>query len=358
MPDEMSPNNDDEERRKAQNTLLAVNNKHNTSSCYEESKTLKECLEIFSGNKLNRDNAWSLSLIDSLSKLVEHHHTSLSNFRVVGTSLEASTKVYSLRVDSIHTEVLRIAAGLNAQRLDESQNENEEGNDGNAGDQQEEESDKRQKATKQKRVRNTKATVTKNKETLNARLDTVSIQYPIYAKLNSAIGSIISPVRLLNNVLLTINSELQLNTTFPIWDPTILRDIDYTDELTYKPPEMTENDGNADSNILMMNCEMLLQLDNLDQKYIRPLHSGYRITDTPDFNPILEDRDHSVDRNHSQEHSMPDNMPLRDENSIFHNENEVSMIFDINAECEPMPNTEPEPMLCLNLEELGDISPG
>lgn len=53
-----------------------------------------------------------MSLIDNFSVLIEKHHKSLNNFQVCGTSLEASSKIYGYRVDSIYDEVLRISSGL------------------------------------------------------------------------------------------------------------------------------------------------------------------------------------------------------------------------------------------------------
>lgn len=74
-------NDDEEERRQARRrTLLSSNG--GDSACLEENETLKKCLEIYNGNKLSKDNAWSVSLIDTLSTLLDRHHKSLNNFKV------------------------------------------------------------------------------------------------------------------------------------------------------------------------------------------------------------------------------------------------------------------------------------
>jgi condensin complex subunit 2 len=62
--------------------------------------------------KINKDNAWSINIIDSFAKLIQKHHSVLSNFQVAGTTLEASAKVYGLRVDSVYTDVCRMSADL------------------------------------------------------------------------------------------------------------------------------------------------------------------------------------------------------------------------------------------------------
>ena len=62
--------------------------------------------------KINKDNAWSTDVIDLFAKLIKNHHHSLSNFQVAGTALEASTKVYGLRVDSVFNDAVRMNADL------------------------------------------------------------------------------------------------------------------------------------------------------------------------------------------------------------------------------------------------------
>lgn len=73
-------NDDEEERRQARRRTMLARNSNGES--FEENETLKKCLEIYNGNKLSKENAWSLSLIDTLSTLLERHHKSLNNFKV------------------------------------------------------------------------------------------------------------------------------------------------------------------------------------------------------------------------------------------------------------------------------------
>lgn len=67
---------------------------------------------VISSQKINKDNAWNLTIIDNMAKLARNHHRTLQNFQIVGSSLEATTKIYGLRVDIVHSEVLRMSAGL------------------------------------------------------------------------------------------------------------------------------------------------------------------------------------------------------------------------------------------------------
>lgn len=77
-------NDDEEERRQARRrTILSGAGGTVETSTFEENETLKKCLEIYNGNKLSKENAWSLSLIDTLSTLLSRHHKSLNNFKVI-----------------------------------------------------------------------------------------------------------------------------------------------------------------------------------------------------------------------------------------------------------------------------------
>ncbi|XP_055903543.1 condensin complex subunit 2 [Eupeodes corollae] len=312
-------NDDEEERRQARRRTLL--RESGASTTLEESETLKKCLEIYNGNKLSKDNAWSLSLIDTLSTLMDKHHKSMNNFKVAGSSLEASSKVYGLRVDSIHTDVLRMSAGLNAHKYSnktQGQDDDDvsptatEANE--AGDQDAEnptEAASAPKPVKPKRTRKQVSTVTKNKETLNARLDTVPLTDPVFGKLNSIVGSINSSNRLLNNILPSMDSELRLRLDFQFWDSSSIEAIDYTEvfELTMEPTKP---------------CEKLVEINFEDLK-MRPMHSGYVISDTPEDIDEEADKENRVDS----------------PSGVFEDDFNHELAFDINADVEPIPLTGP-----------------
>lgn len=78
-------NDDEAERREARRRTLLQQSRPRESTALEsieENETIRKCLEIYNGNKLCRDNAWNLSLIDTLSSLLDRHHKTLSNFKV------------------------------------------------------------------------------------------------------------------------------------------------------------------------------------------------------------------------------------------------------------------------------------
>lgn len=54
-----------------------------------------------------------MSLIDNFQGLIDSHHNVLNNFPMVGAALEAAGKIYEYKVDSVHTDVLRMSSTLN-----------------------------------------------------------------------------------------------------------------------------------------------------------------------------------------------------------------------------------------------------
>ncbi|EME30547.1 Condensin complex subunit 2 [Galdieria sulphuraria] len=85
------------------------------------STTIKLCRD----NKINAKNSWSLALIDHLRSLVvsgeinaeedashEIEEPTEANFQLAGVTLDASTKIYSYRVDSVHTSAYSVLGDL------------------------------------------------------------------------------------------------------------------------------------------------------------------------------------------------------------------------------------------------------
>ncbi|XP_030561857.1 condensin complex subunit 2 [Drosophila novamexicana] len=326
-------NDDEAERREARRrTLLQQQTRPRDSSVLEsieENETIRKCLEIYNGNKLSRDNAWSLSLIDTLSSLLDRHHKTLSNFKMAGSSLEASSKVYGLRVDSIYLDAMRMSAGLSARTLTEKQLNAAADRDESIADHAEDgaadgiEAAPGSAPKAKKRTRKPVSTVTKNKETLNARLDTAPLQDPVFGKLNSTVGSINASNRLMHNILPTVDSELRLRTNYRFWQ-------------NQKLPEEVQDYTIVDSDIKNLDTQTLVsaewakKLRRYDQQLkLRPLHTGYIITDAP--NPI--------NANDPAAANLTDNNDMGVDNAddFYENPRELSMAFDINAECEPIP---------------------
>jgi hypothetical protein len=68
-------------------------------------------LKLSTENKINQKNSWSLGLIDHMDNLCGAEGAA-TDFQRASATLEASTKIYSCRVDSVHTETYRVLGGL------------------------------------------------------------------------------------------------------------------------------------------------------------------------------------------------------------------------------------------------------
>ncbi|XP_053994412.1 condensin complex subunit 2-like [Hylaeus volcanicus] len=123
-------NNDEEER-------LALHREMTTSNITNVTKNIKrqslglgflaqlsapemknriyECIKLNSENKINLKNAFSLEIIDFMTYMIKKEDVNMSNLQVASTSLDVSTKIYGYRVDSVHTEILKMVGGLDTE---------------------------------------------------------------------------------------------------------------------------------------------------------------------------------------------------------------------------------------------------
>jgi hypothetical protein len=74
---------------------------------------LGQCLKLASENKITAANTWSMPLIEHLDDLIkEEDPTETTNFQRASVTLDAGVKIYSYRVDSVHTELFKMLGGL------------------------------------------------------------------------------------------------------------------------------------------------------------------------------------------------------------------------------------------------------
>ncbi|KAH8289997.1 hypothetical protein KR018_010101 [Drosophila ironensis] len=348
-PDLSAVNDDEAERLEAHRRSMMVP-RQSTLESIEDNEAIRSCLEIYNGNKLSKENAWKLSLIDSLANLLDNHHKRMNNFKMAGSSLEASSKVYGLRVDSIYLDAIRISAGLSARTLTEKQlnaAENDDatgpGEDGGEGQDASAAGTQKEAAPKPKRQKKNVSTVTKNRDTLNARLDTMPMQDPVFGKLNSTVGSINASNRLMNNILPSVDSELRLRTTYRFWNGED-GDVDGEDCTagTAQPDQFPPES--------LVSADWLRKLlPHVDRLILRPMHTGYIITSAPNPKPAPEKAlDPSEVRAEAEDDHHDEGMDHADD--MFTNPHELSVAFDIEAECAPMPDLDAPPPLVLEVE--------
>ncbi|KAH6788995.1 condensin complex subunit [Perilla frutescens var. frutescens] len=99
-------------------TVLATSVLPETDSCLGKEQILDlfhNCIKLASENKINQKNTWELNLIDHLCEIikVEEEDDTETNFQKASCTLEAGVKIYSMRVDSVHSEAYKVLGGIN-----------------------------------------------------------------------------------------------------------------------------------------------------------------------------------------------------------------------------------------------------
>ncbi|KVI10679.1 Condensin complex subunit 2/barren [Cynara cardunculus var. scolymus] len=74
----------------------------------------QNCIKLASENKINQKNTWELNLIDHLCDIikVEEENDVETNFQKASCTLEAGVRIYSMRVDSVHSEAYKVLGGI------------------------------------------------------------------------------------------------------------------------------------------------------------------------------------------------------------------------------------------------------
>ncbi|XP_063700723.1 condensin complex subunit 2-like [Culicoides brevitarsis] len=313
------PVNDDEAERESRRSTLSGYSE-NEMTLTEENAAVSSLLQMFSENKFNRDNVWNFHLIDHFSNLVAKHHKSMSNFQTAGSALEASAKIYVLKVDSLHQQALRIASTLTresaralgaARNADEDDDEAENGMDRSLNNNLDQNSSG--KRTKEKRKRRTASVITKNPESLNAKLETNPFTDPFFAKLNSIVGDVNSSSRLMQNIIGTKKGSLQLRTDLPFWD-----------KREMEPPVYDENENYENQQIVRIKTHEATTFHAIHHEL-----KGYSISDKPAEDEQEEEMPQSI-LHHSIEASFHDR-------SVINASIGAGIVFDPDAEVEPIP---------------------
>ncbi|KAB7496436.1 Condensin complex subunit 2 [Armadillidium nasatum] len=100
-----SPTGTPADRRKSLGTFTGLTNQQLTEH-------YAKCIQLSAENKINVKNAFNLQLIDYMTELLKRKDSDMNNFQMASCTLDASTKIYSCRVDSVHTDTLKMAGGL------------------------------------------------------------------------------------------------------------------------------------------------------------------------------------------------------------------------------------------------------
>lgn len=115
------------------NTTSSTNRRHSLGLGFlanipapQMAESITQCIKLSAENKINIKNAFSLAMIDFMTYMIKKQDANMSNLQVASTSLDVSTKIYGFRVDSVHTQILKIVGGLDKQAVDDTERDAEE----------------------------------------------------------------------------------------------------------------------------------------------------------------------------------------------------------------------------------------
>ncbi|XP_030319797.1 condensin complex subunit 2 [Calypte anna] len=70
------------------------------------------CIKLCSQNKITTKNAFGLHLIDYIPEILKQKDSELTNFKLAAGTLDASAKIYAMRVDAVHADAYKVLGGL------------------------------------------------------------------------------------------------------------------------------------------------------------------------------------------------------------------------------------------------------
>ena len=83
------------------------------------------CMKLSAENKINIKNAFHLQLIDYMAEMMKTKKNSdMDNFQAASCALDASAKIYAYRVDSVHSDTLKLAGGVGKTAEESKENQN------------------------------------------------------------------------------------------------------------------------------------------------------------------------------------------------------------------------------------------
>ncbi|KAM6930764.1 condensin complex subunit 2 isoform 1-T1 [Xenentodon cancila] len=127
------PGNDDEQERRQRRRSRVIDLQAATDTSFSDSAShsavgtpaavpklsnaqisehYSTCIKLSTENKITTKNAFGLHLIDYMADILKQKDSELTNFKVSAGTLDASTKIYAVRVDAVHADAYRVLGGL------------------------------------------------------------------------------------------------------------------------------------------------------------------------------------------------------------------------------------------------------
>ncbi|ETE61289.1 Condensin complex subunit 2 [Ophiophagus hannah] len=119
------PQNDDERERKQRRrsrvfdlqfsteSPLSIQSPISKTTCsMKVHKMFDISLDCGNCEKITTKNVFGLHLIDYMTEILKQKDSELTNFKVAAGTLDASAKIYAVKVDAVHADVYRVLGGL------------------------------------------------------------------------------------------------------------------------------------------------------------------------------------------------------------------------------------------------------
>lgn len=160
-----SKNNDEEERIQRRNNAemqrrissIGLNRSITSDTEMSDSKMqdhFQQCVRLYAENKINTKNAWNLQIIEYLRKILDKEQfESGDSLQMASTSLDIGSKVYGLRVDDIHNEIMKLASNMARINLEQpADNDDENAPEADGSDNEDAEAQKKKEKRRKRRV--------------------------------------------------------------------------------------------------------------------------------------------------------------------------------------------------------------
>ena len=192
-----------------------------------KSMSTTQMLEMYSNavkmsaeNKITQKNAWAIQLIENFDAVLDSQAQdggSSTNFMAASATLEASMKIYSSRVDSVHTETYRVLGGLNRTDVKNPKNKSDgadDGSDSDDSDDSDEDGARRKKKRGKGKVRSGVDTLEANADNISLKtLDDDVVVDPLFKKMSASFDEGGASGLLVNNLGVFRDCEVVFDST-------------------------------------------------------------------------------------------------------------------------------------------------
>lgn len=180
----------------------------------ELSDMYTNCIKLSTENKITTKNTWQLSLIDYIDEVIGATASANPDFQLASCTLDASVKIFSCRVDSVHSETYKVLGGL--ARTKNSGGEAEEDEDVDGEDGEDDTTDGSGKAKKSQKKKSFTSTLEEDFASLNLKRIEASFDVdPLFARVSRMFDSGGSKGILLANLPVRADGCVIFDSTVP-----------------------------------------------------------------------------------------------------------------------------------------------